>query len=47
MSTKIITCWLKGWVSQTLRVENNDNIILDVFYDQKTRLNTSGATKKF
>ena len=47
MSTKIITCWLKGWVSQTLRVENNDNIILDVFYDQKTRLNTSEATKKF
>ena len=47
MSTKILTRWLKGWVSQTLRVENNNNIILDVFYNQKTRLNTSGATKKF
>ena len=47
MSTKIITRWLKGWVSQTLRVENNNNIILDVFYNQKTRLNNSGATKKF
>ena len=31
MSTNAITWWLEGWVSQTLRVENNDNTILDVF----------------
>ena len=31
MSTNVLTRWLKGWVSQTHQVENNDNTILDVF----------------
>ena len=27
-----LTRWLKGWVSQTHQLKNNDNTILDVFF---------------
>ena len=31
MPTNIITSFLKGWVSLTHQVENNDNTILHIF----------------
>ena len=47
MSTNTLIRWLEGWVSQTHRMENHDNAILDVFWCQKTKSNISGGIKKF